>query len=540
MSITFGGLATGLDTDSIVKQLMELERQPITRLQKDKSWFEARQSAYGALDGKLQNLLSNTKNLGSSEDLRKKTISASSEDFFSVTANAEALPGTSYQIEVVSLAQVQKDVSQGYSSKTAQNFAVGDLTLTVGDHDPITITIDETNNSLDGIMQALNEADAGINASIINDGTDNPYRLVLTGEEVASSFSLTSSLSSNNGDVSTMLQSGGFASQTADYFGSGTLDLSTGQTITLSESANSITDIMDAINVETATTGVTASIVADGDNFVISLDNGATISLTNFTGGYDSLALTQTQIASQAHIRVDTVDIYSDSNTLDEAIPGLSLDLTQAEAGTTTIISVKLDEAGIKKQIENFVSGYNSVMSYIGSQSTKDGSGGGILGGDAGMNTIKRRLQSLLTETVKTSGSFVALSQLGLETQRDGTIKLDDDALTDAIKNHLDSFENLLAGEGDTEGIAAKFQDYLEGQTNSTNGFFASNKNSTESNVKRIDSRIEQIELRLEKKEKTLRDKFSAMEELVSGMNNQSNFLTSQLKGLENLWSYKR
>lgn len=539
MSITFGGLATGLDTNAIVDQLMALERQPITRLQTDKTWFESRQEAYGALNDKLQSFLSNVESLGSSDGLRKKSVSSSSEDFFSVTAGTDALPGTNYQVEVVALAQVQKDVSQGYSSKTAQNFGLGDLTLTVGDADPVVVTIDETNNSLEGVMNAINDADAGVNASIINDGTDTPYRLVLTGDEVATNFTLTSNLPSYNGDVSTQLQSGGFVSQSADYFGGGTLDLSTGYTITLSESANSLTDIMDAINAETATTGVTASIVPDGDNSVISLDNGATITATNFSGGFDSLGLTQTQPSSQAHIRVDTIDIYSDSNTLSEAIPGLSLDLTQAEVGTTTSVSVKLDEAGIKSQIEDFVKGYNDVMSFIGSQSAKDGSGGGILGGDAGMNTIKRGMQSLLTERVNTSGSFVALSQLGLETQKDGTINIDDDALTDAIQNNLDSFEMLLVGEGDTDGIAVRFQDYLEGKTDSTDGFYAVNKKSTESRLKNIDDRITQIELRLEKKEVTLRKKFSAMEELVSGMNNQSNFLTAQLKGLENLWSQK-
>ncbi|RKX24617.1 MAG: hypothetical protein DRP47_11100 [Candidatus Zixiibacteriota bacterium] len=536
MSITFGGLATGLDTHAIVDQLMALERQPITRLQTDRTWFESRNTAYGALDGRLRDFLASSESLGSSDDLRRKSISASNEEFFSVTASAEALPGASYQVEVVSLAQVQKNVSQGYASKDAQNFGLGEMTLTFGENDPITITIDETNNSLEGIMQAINDADVGVNASIINDGTDNPYRLVLTGETVATDFSLTSTLPSYNGDVSAQLQTGGFSSQTADYFGSGTLDLS-GHQISLNEANNSLTDIMDAINAETATTGITASIIADGDNFILSLDNGGIINSTNFSGGYDSLGLTETQAASQAHIRVDTIDIYSNSNTLSEAIPGLSLDLTQAEEGTTTPISVFLDEAAIKSQIETFVQGYNDVMSFIGSQSVQDGSGGGILGGDPGMNSIKRRMQSLLTTTNNNSGSFVALSQIGLETQKDGTIKLNDETLSSVIQNNLEGLDKLLVGEGGSEGIAAKFQNYIEGKIDSIDGFYAVNKKSTQSRLKKIDERIQQIELRLEKKERTMLKKFSAMEELVSGMNSQSDFLTSQLKGLENLWS---
>lgn len=535
MSITFGGLATGLDTDSIVTELMAIERIPINRLQSDRNWYQSRQNAYTTFDSKLSAFLEKIENLGSSEELRQKSVAASSDDFFSVSADPDALPGASYQIEVHSLAQVEKNVTQGYADKTAQNFGTGELTLNVGDNDPVIITIDETNNSLEGIMNAINDAEAGVNAAIINDGTANPYRLVLTGEDVATNFDLSSTLTSHDGDVSGQLQSGGYSSQAAEYFGSGTLDLSTGAQISLSESSNSLADIRDAINAETGTTGITASIVADGSNYVISLDNGATITATNFSSGYDSLAVTETQAASQAHIKVDNIDIYSNSNTLNEAIPGLTLDLVQAEIGTTTTVSVDLDEAAIKSQIEDFVTGYNGVMSFIGSQTASADSSGGILGRDSGMNTVKRRLQGLLTTMISNSGSFAAMSQLGLETQKDGTITLNSDTLTDAIQNDLDSVEKLLVGEGATEGIAVQFQNYLEGKTDSIDGLLATNKTNTESSINRIDDRMEQMELRLEKKEETMRAKFTALEQLISGMNNQSSFLAQQMDMLSNM-----
>ncbi len=540
MAITFGGLATGLDTDSIVRELMALERRPINSLQTDKSWYQARSQAVTAFDGKLNSFLSKIKNLGSSDDLLKKSVSTSSEETFSVSAGVDALPGASYEVEVLSLAQVQKNVSNGYFDKSAQNFGTGELTLTVGDQDPVTITINETNNSLEGIMQAINDMDGGVNASIINDGTANPYRLVLTGDDVATSFSLSSNLSDYNGDVSGQLQSGGIASQTAAYFGGGTLGLSTGDQISLSGTSNSLSDIRDAINAESGTTGITSSIVADGDNFILALDNGATITSTNFSGGYDSLPVSETQAASQAHIRVDNVDIYSAGNTLDEAIPGLTLDLNHAEAGTMTNVSVSLDEEAIKTQIKSFVAGYNEVMSFIGSQSVSEGSSGGILGGDPGMNGVKRQLQNLLTTTINTSGSFAALSQLGLETQRDGTLSLDDDTLTEAIQNDLESVEKLLVGEGQTEGIAVQFQNYLEGKTDSLDGLLATNKKSTESTIRGLDNRIEQMNARLEKKEETLRSKFTAMEQLISGMNSQSSFLSQQMDMLTNMMTRKK
>ena len=80
-----GGLATGLDTNAIVDQLMAIERMPITRMETDKTWFQSRQTAYASFDDKLKSFLSSIENLGSSDDLRQKSISASSEDFFSVS-----------------------------------------------------------------------------------------------------------------------------------------------------------------------------------------------------------------------------------------------------------------------------------------------------------------------------------------------------------------------------------------------------------------------------------------------------------------------
>jgi len=536
MSITFGGLATGLDTNSIVEQLMAIERQPIDRLEKDREWFSSRQTAYMTFDNKLREFASSIKNLGSSDDLLQKSVTSTSKDYVSVNATPEALPGSSYQVEVVSLAQVQKDVSRGYADKMASSFGTGDLTLAVGDDEAVTITIDETNNSLYGVMQAINAADAGVSAAIINDGTDSPYRLVLTGENVATDFSLSSNLSTFDGDLSSELQSGGFPHEDTPLFGSGTLDLSTGDQITLSNTTNSLTDIMEAINAESDTTGVTAEIVADGDNFVLSLSGGATITATDLSGGdFVPLSLSETQAATRAHVRVDSIDIYADSNTLDEAIPGLALDLLKAEEGTTTVVSVAVDESAVKSQIQSFVDGYNTVASFISSQSTINGSSGGILNGDSGVNVVKRRLQNLLTTSIDNSGSFSALSQLGLKTERDGTLVLDDEMLTNAIRNNLEGVEKLLVGEDGSDGIAVKFQDYLDDITDSTDGILAGTKKSTESNLRRIDNRIDQMEMRLAHREETMRAKYTAMESLVSGLNSQSDFLTQQMDLLNNM-----
>lgn len=537
MAISFGGLATGLDTSSLVEQLMQAERKPLTQMENDKSYFNSRLSALGLLEGKLVSFLSKIEELNSAEELQSQKATFSSKDFFSATTESNAVPGN-YQVEVVDLAQVQKSVSLGVTDKAASSFGLGTMTLTVGDNDPVDITIDASNNSLAGIMAAINESDAGVVASIINDGTDSPYRLVLTGEDVAAGFSLTSSLATFNGDV-TSLTMGGYADQDAKLFGSGTISLSTGHDITLSGD-NSLADIRDAINAETATTGVSATVEGDGNGgYRLALAGGTIDSTALVNGsGYAAPDLTTTQSAQQAHIRVDGIDIYSNSNTLAEAIPGISLDLTQAEEGTITSLTVDVDESAVKNQIKAFVTGYNEVISFISGQSKAEGSSAGILVGDSGINSIKRRLQSMLTSQVGSSG-LTSLSQLGLETQRDGTLTIDDEVLTEAIQTDLPGMTKLLAGDEDTEGIATRFKNYLDGITDKTDGFYAGRKKTIENNVKQIAKSIDRFELRLEKREQTLYDQFNALEQLISVMNAQSDYIGKQMSALENMWSSK-
>ena len=455
MSIQFGGLATGLDTSSIIDQLMNIERQPLTRLEADKTWLNNRLKAFTELDTRLKAFSDSIKDLNYRDTLLKRSTTLGSEEFFTASASLDAMPGASYEVEVVSLARVQKSVSGGVASSSAPLFGTGSLSLTVGG-DTHTIDIGEGENSLTGVMEAINAADVGVRAAIINDGTVNPdgsstpFRMVLTGETVAKEFSLDAS----------------------------------------------------------------------------GLTGGASLDLG-----------TPVQQATRAHVRVDNIDIYSDTNTLTEAIPGMTLDLRKAEAGTTTSLAVNVDKAAIKEAIEEFATGYNKVVSFITSQSVIDGEGGGVLGGDSGINAIKRRLQTMLTQPVENSGTLRALSQLGFETQKDGTLQVNEKTLGAAIDENLDSVVSLLAGEDGVEGVATRFKNYLFDLTSSATGMLQGRRESINSNLKRIDTKIDASQARLEQRQKTLEAQFSAMETLVSNLNAQSSYLTQQMTALTNMMS---
>jgi flagellar hook-associated protein 2 len=468
MAISFGGLASGMDTSSLISSLMTLERAPLTRMEADKTWLNNRLTAFQEFDKKLSTFLTSVKTLNDRDQYYKQTATTSSKDYLTATASTDALSGTSYQVEVESLAQVQKSYSNatdglghdtlGFSSKTSKILGTGNVAITVtvdGTPEAHTIALTAENNSLEGLMQAINDADIGVTASIINDGTANPYRLALTGAAVGTSFTF----------------------------------------------------------------------------------NGSAL-----VGGSETFsAFTTSQTATQAHIIVDGLDIYSNSNTVSDAIPGVTLNLLQAESGKTTQIRLNEDTSAVTKNINAFIAGYNEAIAFVTSQSTMGDSEGGVLGGDSGLNSVKRHLQDMLTTQITNQGEFKALSQLGLETQKDGTLKLNSTVLNEAIDTNLDSVVSLLAGNEDgTGGLASQLEEYLTSMTDSTKGLLAGRRENINSNIERIDDRIAQMELRLAKREETLKSQFTAMEQLVSVMNSQSDYLTQQMSALSNLWNYNK
>ncbi len=469
--VTFGGLATGLPTDDIVDKLMAFERRPLDRLEKQKETETTRLMAFKQLNGRLDNLRSAVADMNLTSEVRTSSIELSTEGDF--TASSTGSTSGDYDIAVVQLAQVQKTVSDGVGSNTDHIFGTGTFTIAGSE-----ITIDDSNNSLIGLSEAINELSetTGVHATIINDGSDSDaYHLVLTGKDATTTFAVSS-----------------------DFKDSG--------------------DVAIPFN------------------------------------------LTDTRSAQQAKVIVDGIDVVSDSNTVSGVIPGVTLHLTDVSEITsapgdpveyaTTLMTVKQDTDALKEKINTFVSSYNDVMNWITAgyaefgasaptkQEIEDGAEdilSDVVRGDSSVNGVKRQLQNLLSTAIDTSGSLKTLGQLGISTQRDGSIQLNESKLDSALEDNFDDVVNLLAGEDDVPGIMKEFNTALLQITGTGSGIYSDKKDRFDATIKNLDSSIERMEPLIAKKETTLRARFSAMELLVSGMNAQSSFLTQQMDMLNNM-----
>jgi flagellar hook-associated protein 2 len=178
MAIAALGIGSGLDLNALVDQLVAAERKPREdRLNRREAEIEARLSAFGSIRGGLSALETALGKLASIQQGRTATSSDSTR--MGVSARADSVPGN-YSIQVNQLATAQTLASAGFDDADGP-VGTGTLTLRVGDRLAVDVVIDEGNNSLRGIRDAINRADAGVQASIVNDGSG--ARLVLSSKD---------------------------------------------------------------------------------------------------------------------------------------------------------------------------------------------------------------------------------------------------------------------------------------------------------------------------------------------------------------------
>jgi flagellar hook-associated protein 2 len=171
------------------------------------------------------------------------------------------------------------------------------------------------------------------------------------------------------------------------------------------------------------------------------------------------------------------------------------------------------------------------------SDETQEDSLSDYLRGDATINDIKRSLQSVLSDAVGNGGSLQILSEIGISTQSDGTLMLNNAKLDKALESKFDDVVKLLAGEGSVDGVMKKFNSYLIDTTSKTKGMYANKRDRYENAVNRLDDQIRQKEFLMDKIQTRIRAQFNAMEQLVSNLNATGDYLTQQMDMLSNLYS---
>lgn len=477
MPISVGGLASGLDVDGIINQLLTLERRSIVGLQRKMAEAEARRAAYNDLDGRLASLRSATRALDDANLYRQRSTTSSDDSVVTVSAGADA-PDGNHTVEVLRIATTHRVAAQGFvdESATAVAAADGQFKFKVGGGAVETIEVGAA-TTLRDLADAINASDAGVQASIVRDGSPtNPYRLVLTSETEGAGGTITITENDTTLDfANTKIEDAtADATNAAAYLGEVT-------------SSGTYTGDADAKFV----VQVTAEGDADGDpgaaRFRYSKDGGLTwddnngngfevtnaapIALAdgvevNFTAGgtlkvgdtfrIDAFVPTLEE-PQDALIRVNGINIVKSTNSIDDVFDGLTFNLKKAAPGQKVNLSVRSDVGDVEAKLTAFVGAYNSVVGYLNAQFSFDpqsanGAAPPPLNGDSAARQVQRSLKTFVTGRIPglNGATISSLSELGLESdQKTGLLTLNTGKLNEVLDEDPDAVERVLTGFGE-------------------------------------------------------------------------------------------
>lgn len=299
------------------------------------------------------------------------------------------------------------------------------------------------------------------------------------------------------------------------------------------ESTDTLENIRDKINSAILTGDdetqelATATIVNTGNGYKLVIassergtENAVSIdsNLSTALGGF-----TATQTAQNSKFTVNGLEIERATNSVDDVIDGVTLNLVKADTTTSLTLTVGKDTDAITTKVNAFISAYNSLASTISDLHKK----GGTLEADNTATSVLYQLQSVFNVPANIAGSDVNyLAQVGISFKKDGTLALDSTAFTKALKNNGDAVTALFT---DTEkGFAQRLYDSASDLLG-TNGLVASRVSGLNSRISILDTNIDRETVRLDNYETRLRKQYSALDSLMGTLKNTSSYLSSAL-----------
>ena len=483
-TLSSAGLGSGLDVTGIVTKLMEIERQPITNLDTKEVGTKAQITAYGQLKSTLATLQSAAKTMASADTFKTTKATVADSTLFSATTTTAAQPGN-YSIDVISLATTQKLLSTGFAS-TSDIVGNGTLTFEFGTYSssgspPVTFT--------------------------------------------------------NNPDKVT-------------------------KSVTIPSGASSLADVAGAINA--AKIGVSATIINDGTSNYLSIspaDSGASNALRITTNdgdgtntdnaGLSRLAfdrttggtqrLTEKIIPQDAELKIDGVTVKKPLNVIDDAIAGVTLNLTKADPGNPTTMTVARDDTVINSAFSGFVKAYNDaskIFSTLLAYNVQTGETG-ALQGEGTVRSIQNQIRNALSQSLSVlPGQIGGMSELGVTVQRDGTLAFDEFKLQTTLRNPQKDIQGFLSGSEDSPGLIKRMGNLLDSML-STGGMLTARISGLNDRVTSYETRKAALEKRMTAIENRYRKQFTNLDTLVASMNKTSAYLTQQLANLPSLNSSK-
>lgn len=441
------GFGSGIDTAGLVADLAAASRAPkIQRLDALARTNQAKLSTLAQARSDLDSFADSLESLTAGGTLRSQPVT-SDDSAISVTATPGTLLGSfSGQLTVQSLAKAQTSYSASVASRS-DAIGQGSMTLTAGGT-TYAVTIDASNDSLDGLVSAINATGSGVRASVISDA--GSFRLVLKGESGA---------------------------------------------------ANA---------------------------FQLEADSSAPASLSQFS----QAQLITGQTAQDANFLVDGVAYSRPTNTITDVIAGMSVTLKKADPLATVSIAATRPTESIKQTLTDFVSVFNTLKKDVEAARKSNN-------GNPALRTFERQLNAFIGRQLTSDASIRSLSDIGVSTNRDGTLALNMARLDAVLRDNPDAVEAIFnppRSASQTEltdpGIAFVL-DSLRDAAVAENGPLEQIRVALQREADQIATNRTRIEQREDAYRSRLERQFAGMDARIGALKATQSYLEQQIK----LWN---
>ena len=476
--INFSGLASGIDTESIIQKLLTIEKQPAQQLQKQQKSLLDKSAAYKTVSAQLLAFQTAGIALNRLRSFEIVKADSSLKDNVTVTANAGAQIGQ-HDLVVNTLAATQKIGTKTFTSQTDPlgyngQIVVNGKTLQVRDTD-----------SLQSLASSINAAQTGVTASIIspdsttfiltlgsnNSGAQGKISLADSGSGtfLSSTLGIFGSGSSLHHAISTTGAASNNFSDSATSVGtllgltsppSGSVQIA-GQSVSIDLSVDSLSGVASKINAA-GISGVSANVRSVTDPItqatVQRLEISGTQSFTDSNNVLSNLGIVQQNYdtgreltqGTDAAFTIDGISGTRASNTVTDLVAGVTINLLK-DGGAKSTINITSDTDTIKSQVNEYVGAYNKLVDTVQGFSQYDGSTGktGALFADVTTQNVLDSLTSGITGQVSgLSSSFSLISQAGVTLDQTGHLNVDDSVLSKVLTTNLKDVARIFRSDG--------------------------------------------------------------------------------------------
>ena len=478
-TISSAGIGSGLDVNGIVNSLMAVEKQPLTNLQTAATTMQTKLSAFGQMQSLVSSFHDAVAPLFKADAYASTMATSSDPTAVSAASTTTAVPGT-YSIAVSALSSTQSIVSgAGQFSTGADAVGTGAITISLGTwsagqtsftpkagSQDIVIPVGAGENTLAGIRDRINAANAGVSATIVTDAT--------------------------------------------------------GARLALQSSATG------------ASNGFRVSVSDDDANNTDNLG----LSRLAFDPPSGASAMTLTRSAANTQATINGIAVTTADNNLTDVVGGMSFTLGKVATAPVTV-TVARNTDSVKTLLTGFVSAYNALTAFLASATHYDATAkrGALLQGDATTTGLQNQLRSIVGQPGTASSAFRTLSDVGIEFQKDGTVKLNDTKVTAALANLPELTKAMTHADLATpanNGYANKIADWADGLL-SSNGSLAGKTKSIQARIAANQKDQQSASDRLASVEKRLRAQYSALDTTMSKANALSQYVSQQITTWNNV-----